>query len=551
MTVRPLHLLLFLSVATAASFLGALAWVTSPAEFAGASGSPNSIVAPDGPGSVGLGSSLTLDAAGNPVIAYFDEQFFALKLVRCGNPNCTVNNTFASFTSPTDVVGLNASVELDGAGRPVLTHRAFLAGDLLFLHCGNAACTSGNFTAALDSADDVGYFTSLELDSADHPVVAYYDQTSGDLKVLTCQDEICASKTISAPDTGGDVGRFASLALDASGNPVVAYSDSTNGNLKVLHCGDATCSANNTITAPDTNGNVGAYASLALDSSGNPVVAYQDVSNLDLKLLHCGDPTCSTSNTITTPGSGANVGHYASLELDSSGVPVVSYFDETLTADNLIVLRCGNAVCSSGNSIVSPDGPGRVGEFPSLALDAAGNPVISYYDNTNFDLKVAHCGTPTCGPKPTATPTPTSTATPTTTPTPTTTKLPPPGDTDLDGCSDVQENGLTEEAGGRRDFKNFWDFFDVPTGTFPALARDAGVAAPDFFAVLARFGASGTATSVPDALSPAPAAPAYHAAYDRGPVQPGGDPWDLSQADGGIAGPDFFRVLGQFGHTCA
>ncbi len=42
----------------------------------------------------------------------------------------------------------------------------------------------------------------------------------------------------------------------------------------------------------------------------------------------------------------------------------------------------------------------------------------------------------------------------------------------------------------------------------------------------------------------------YHAAFDRGQAPMGADPWDLTTADGSIAGPDFFRVLGQSGHGC-
>ncbi len=123
-------------------------------------------------------------------------------------------------------------------------------------------------------------------------------------------------------------------------------------------------------------------------------------------------------------------------------------------------------------------------------------------------------------------------------------------DTDQDGCLDVMETSIFPQQGGLRSHTNFWDFYDVPTGVFPALARNKAVSAPDFFAVLGRFGAEGTDTSVADALTAPPAAPAYHAAYDRGPAPMGGDPWDLNQADGSIAAPDFFANLAQFGHEC-
>ena len=121
---------------------------------------------------------------------------------------------------------------------------------------------------------------------------------------------------------------------------------------------------------------------------------------------------------------------------------------------------------------------------------------------------------------------------------------PPPGDTDLDGCTDAAENGPDPLSGGLRDYTNFWDFFDTPDAS---NVRDKVVSLADIFAVVSRFGASGTPG---DPLAgPIPAAPAYHTAFDRG-IQIGANNWNRGPADGIIALEEIFAVAQQFGHGC-
>jgi hypothetical protein len=285
------------------------------------------------------------------------------------------------------------------------------------LHCNDPNCAGGGDTiTSPDTVGDVGYYTSLALDGAGNPVVSYFDFSYFDLKVLHCNDANCApgGDSVTLPDTDGDVGRHLSLALDAAGNPVVSYFDSTNSGLKVLHCNDANCAGGDeSITAPvmGPSGTGIADTSLALDASGNPVVSYSHGGNL--KLLHCNDANCAGGGeSITSPDTGGSVGFDTSLALDGSGNPVVSYSD--FTNQDLKVLHCNDANCAGGGeSIMSPDTGGDVGYSTSLALDASGNPVVSYLDSSNVDLKVLHCGDANCsGAKPTPTPTQAATSTP-------------------------------------------------------------------------------------------------------------------------------------------
>ena len=413
MPARPI--LLLLGAALIAVAIGASLSVDHNRSVA--TGPAPSIASPDTAGSVGAHVSLALDENGNPVISYADLTNGDLKLLHCGNPDCTDGNSITAPDTAGDV-GMFTSLLLDASGNPVVSYFDGSSSDLKVLHCGNPNCTADNSITSPDTVGSVGTFTSLALDASGHPVVSYSDASTDDLRVLHCGDPNCtAGNSMTSPDTNNAVGVATSLVLDRGGNPVVTHKDVTNDDLRVLHCGNPDCTVGNNITTPDTFGNVGGFGSLVLDAAGNPVVSYSENKTATLKLLHCGDPNCTADNSITTPYSVRGIGLSTSLVLDTSGNPVISSYD---TRGDLWVLRCGDPNCIVVDSVISPDVVGLVtidGKHTSLALDAAGNPVVAFFDGINDDLKLLHCGNPTCTEDKPITPTPT----------------PPRGDANCDG----------------------------------------------------------------------------------------------------------------------
>ena len=249
-----------------------------------------------------------------------------------------------------------------------------------------------NPISILDSVHSLGELTSIAIDVNGNPVISYFDDSS-DLKVLHCGNVSCTSGNVI--NTIENLAGFQpSIAIGTDGNPVISYYDITNDNLKVSHCGNASCSSGNTITTVDNAELVGTFNSIAIGADGNPVVSYYDQFNTGLKILHCGNISCTSGNTATGVNNLNDIGTFTSIAIGADGNPVVSYYFETDTA--LRVLHCGNVSCTSGNNASTFDNSGSVGTYTSIAIGADDLPVISYYDFTNSDLRVLHCGNVSC-----------------------------------------------------------------------------------------------------------------------------------------------------------
>ena len=74
---------------------------------------------------------------------------------------------------------------------------------------------------------------------------------------------------------------------------------------------------------------------------------------------------------------------------------LISYYDNSNS--NLKVAHCSDVLCSTASLIVV-DSDGDVGCSTSLTIGVDGMGLISYLDNTNGDLKVVHCNDPFCIP---------------------------------------------------------------------------------------------------------------------------------------------------------
>ena len=276
----------------------------------------------------------------------------------------------------TEDVGYDTSLALDTNGYPHISYRDWTNGDVKYAY----QDASGWHISIIDSIGYVGYHTSLALDSNDYPHISYHDETNGDLKYVY-QD--ADGWHISIIDSTNYVGAFTSLALDNNDYSHISYHDMTNGDLKYVYQ-DA---SGWHISIVDSTEDVGWYTSISLDSNDSPHISYHDMTNNDLKYAYQD----ASGWHISIIDSIGYVGEYTSLALDSNDYPHISYFKRDDCKGDLKYAYQD----SSGwhNMTVDGNNYSDIGYCSSLALDSNDYPHISYLDWKNHhdgDLKYAY-----------------------------------------------------------------------------------------------------------------------------------------------------------------
>jgi hypothetical protein len=265
---------------------------------------------------------------------------------------------------------------------------------------GNAAWSC---TTIESVAGRVGFVPSLAFQSSGRPVIAYIT-SNGELKIATylgtpsynCNGDANWECEVIEIGLGSSYGK-PSLALDSSNIPVISYSDNGHNQLKLAtavssggtgctggsYPGSWACSEVVSITyygSPDS--------SLALVSDNQAIVSFTLGSTL--KLATVSLPVGIISLEIV---DGYNGGNYNSLALYGS-VPWIAYVNpyehHTLRLAHQVGAGNGNCGTDSAWQCEVLDDAGSVGQYPSLKINSAGMAYISYYDDSNGDLKLAY-----------------------------------------------------------------------------------------------------------------------------------------------------------------
>ena len=359
-------------------------------------------------------------------------------------------NVFISELDNDGLVGYANSIGLSKEGFPIISYHHLNAGDLKLAYCENIDCSSAKIQL-LDWAGDFGYFTDIAVSNSGKVYISYLDRKNGDLRVIRCLDYKCGRAQINVIDKGtgkaGYVGEYNSIDITKQGHPVIGYFDNNFNNLKLAICEDTDC-YRSVIKHVDTEGMVGEYLDLTLDNDTDmPILAYQDRTNMQVKLIRCSDLYCDnyessiiddvakrggdisifqdTSNTLYISYYDFNLNYlklaickdsncnenktiiklieakilpgifysWNSLIVNNSGNVLISFYD--MNTKNFGIVYCDDEVCED-KEIINIDKIGNIGTYASMISDSSGRIFISYYDSSRGSLKVAQCENNKC-----------------------------------------------------------------------------------------------------------------------------------------------------------
>jgi hypothetical protein len=170
--------------------------------------------------------------------------------------------------------------------------------------------------------------------------ISYYDANTDELKFSSWHyandtDTLTARTTGDniVVDTDGDVGLYSDIAIDSAGIPFIVYYDTTNQRLKVARADDDDPDATgewNISTVDDTISYFGEYVSVAVDTAGDVHVSAYRNSTGDLLYFTAADvasPAAFTFTTTTVDEPGA-VGAWSEMATDGT-TPYISYINES------------------------------------------------------------------------------------------------------------------------------------------------------------------------------------------------------------------------------
>jgi len=234
--------------------------------------------------------------------------------------------------------------------------------------------SGGNWeTFIIDDTTEIGFSTSLAIDINDGIHISYIDRTNAVLKYAYRSN---GGNWVYENATGDQANNSISIAIDNDFGVHISYGRSSDATLKYAYKPKGGTWSNQSI---DSETFTGGENSIAIDNMDGVHVSYWNMDEYELKYAY--KPKGGTWSTSIIDSDG-NVGQDPSIGVDSQGGVHVAY--EDLTNWDLKY-----AYKPKGGSWISYplDSEGSQGVTPSLYVDDHDGVHIAYGDNSNVTLK--------------------------------------------------------------------------------------------------------------------------------------------------------------------
>jgi hypothetical protein len=358
---------------------------------------------------------------GNPWVSYYDDTSDNLRVARyvgSGGSGCASSAWNCTTVDSSNDVGSGSSIAIDSSGNPWVSYVDITNDNLRVAHYvgsgGSCASSAWDCASVASMGSLASGKTSITIDPSDKPWVAFrydfsldptwavmsahYVGSGGSGCIISSVWDCTTVQLVNQTEENNP-----SIALDSSGDPWVSFFIGNSQNdLIVAHyvSSGGNCGTGNawSCTSVETTGNSGQYSSIAIDANGNPVVAYEQITTVPVQRklqiaryvgggngsgCFDGDWVCTSVDLVDTNGA------FTSIAIDSAGNPWVAYSSGDLKIARYVGGSSGSGCSDSAWTCTAMESSGYLGQYSSIAFDNYGKPIVSYYDATNADLRVA------------------------------------------------------------------------------------------------------------------------------------------------------------------
>ena len=302
-------------------------------------------------------------------------------------------------------VGSYPSLAYDSNNSPVIAFYNGLAASQA-LHVARSVNDESGFSVTVvdDTSANVGQYPSV-ASSGTSLGVAYYDASATGLKFSRFSpgggwkrfSVDGMTGTGSCGNVANDAGKYATLALTSTGRPVIVYQ--SDGALKLAYASEALTSSTYSWTclSLDSSGNTrGEGISMVLDSSDSPHIAHFDMTAGQIRYVGCSGPVAGcvsqgsgafTGEVVAASGTSSNIVTSPSIQVTSSGRIYISHYSaafQGLALQSRLVTEAAWTAEYLDQNTSGGSFTSLAGQYPKLLLNSSGLPLVFYRTVDNF-----------------------------------------------------------------------------------------------------------------------------------------------------------------------